>query len=96
MQIYLCSATEDSTDNGHSNKLRLPTTLRPMHYRLVLQPFVGINNTAQGEVEIQLNVVKATSKIRLHISDIAIESKGIKVCPYLEDIDEFTNIYRGK
>ncbi|KAF2365599.1 Peptidase M1 membrane alanine aminopeptidase N-terminal [Trinorchestia longiramus] len=67
------------SSNHSRNRLRLPSHVLPRHYDLKLQPFLGINDTIDGHVAIQIVVLKPTSRIRIHLQRITIKPRGIKL-----------------
>ncbi|GLV42080.1 Suppressor of ER stress-induced death [Carabus blaptoides fortunei] len=59
---------------------RLPTSLRPTHYRINIMPFIWEGNfTLNGEVTITFNVTEDTNKIILNTNDIIIHEDSVKV-----------------
>ena len=64
---------------GERNRLRLSGNIKPVSYKLRLQPFLGINSTVDGSVSIQIRVLKFMKRIRLHMENIDIKPKGLKV-----------------
>ncbi|XP_069952146.1 aminopeptidase N [Cherax quadricarinatus] len=61
--------------------IRLPKTLKPLHYVVKLQPFINGNFSIEGYVEVEIEVIEPTSNITLHIADIITKNETIKVVP---------------
>ncbi|XP_069952147.1 aminopeptidase N [Cherax quadricarinatus] len=61
--------------------IRLPKTLKPLHYVVKLQPFINGNFSIMGYVEVEIEVIEPTSNITLHIADIITKNETIKVVP---------------
>ena len=59
--------------------VRLPKSIKPVHYLVKLQPFINGNFTIHGYVEIELMVIEETSTIKLHIADIITKNDTVKV-----------------
>uniref|UniRef100_A0A6A7FYW6 Aminopeptidase n=1 Tax=Hirondellea gigas TaxID=1518452 RepID=A0A6A7FYW6_9CRUS len=79
-QMTSVAAKENNGRNRSSNnRLRLPTQVQPINYKIKLQPYVGINNTVDGHVEIEIRALRAISRIRLHMTKIFIKPRGIKL-----------------
>ncbi|KAK7085869.1 hypothetical protein SK128_006192, partial [Halocaridina rubra] len=57
--------------------MRLPRTVKPLHYIVKLQPFVNGNFSIKGYVEIEIEALEATSNITLHIADIITHNETI-------------------
>lgn len=63
-----------------SESERLPTKLLPVHYRIKIMPFITEDNfTTNGEVIITLHSTENTNSITMHINDIIIHEKEVKV-----------------
>ncbi|XP_045589793.2 aminopeptidase N isoform X1 [Procambarus clarkii] len=50
--------------------VRLPRTLKPLHYLVRLQPFINGNFSIHGHVDVDLLVLEATRSVILHMTDI--------------------------
>ncbi|XP_042891875.1 aminopeptidase N-like [Penaeus japonicus] len=61
--------------------VRLPGSLKPLHYLVKLQPFINGNFSISGYAEVEMEVLEPTSNITLHISDIITKNDTIKVHP---------------
>ncbi|XP_071514305.1 aminopeptidase Ey-like [Panulirus ornatus] len=59
--------------------VRLPRALKPLHYVIKLQPFVNGNSSIVGYVEVEMEVLEATSNITLHIDSILTKNETVKV-----------------
>lgn len=59
--------------------MRLPRALRPIHYLVKLQPLINGNFSILGYVEVEMEVLEATSNITLHIKDIITHNDTIKL-----------------
>ena len=59
--------------------MRLPRALRPLHYLVRLQPLINGNFSILGYVEVEMEVLQATSNITLHIKDIITYNDTVKV-----------------
>lgn len=74
---------EDSPAADSSDKkvmdVRLPTSLRPLHYVVHLQPFIRGNFSIAGSVEVEVEVVKETSVFTIHMADIITHNDTVKV-----------------
>lgn len=58
---------------------RLPTSLRPVHYTIRLQPFINGNLSIHGSVDIRLKVVQPTDKVVLNMADIITRNESVTV-----------------
>ena len=58
---------------------RLPRALTPLHYLVKLQPLINGNFSILGYVEVEMEVLQATSNITLHIADIITHNDTVKV-----------------
>nr|WBG54457.1 aminopeptidase N-like protein [Austinograea rodriguezensis] len=67
-----------SSDTKVKN-VRLPRSLRPLHYLVRLQPFVRGNFSIVGYVEVEVEVVTETSTFTLHMADIIAHNKTVKI-----------------
>ncbi|XP_050688572.1 aminopeptidase N-like [Eriocheir sinensis] len=79
---------EGTTEPGETGKspgktkvkdVRLPRALKPLHYLVRLQPFLGGNFTILGYVEVVVEVVEETSVFTLHMNDIISRNETVKV-----------------
>ncbi|KAK7077379.1 hypothetical protein SK128_027509 [Halocaridina rubra] len=61
--------------------LRLPTALKPLHYVVRLQPLINGNFSVMGSVQIEMEVLEATSNVTLHILGINTKNESVKVVP---------------
>lgn len=68
-----------STPKKEKINVRLPRSLKPLHYMVKLQPFINGNFSIIGYVEIGMDVVEPTSKVILHIADIITKNETVKV-----------------
>ncbi|KAK7027938.1 hypothetical protein SK128_026273 [Halocaridina rubra] len=59
--------------------IRLPRTLKPLHYTVKLQPFINGNFSINGYVDIEFEVLDSTYTIVLHILDIITHNDTVKV-----------------
>lgn len=59
--------------------VRLPRSVKPLHYKVKLQPLINGNFSILGHVEIEIEVLEATSNVTLHIADIVTKNETIKV-----------------
>ncbi|XP_050699388.1 aminopeptidase N-like isoform X2 [Eriocheir sinensis] len=66
--------------------VRLPRSLRPLHYLVKLQPLINGNLSILGYVEVEMEVLEATTNITLHIADIITHNDTIRVTTP-EDLD---------
>ncbi|XP_066966092.1 aminopeptidase N-like [Macrobrachium rosenbergii] len=67
------------SNNNEWTNVRLPTTLHPVHYVVKLQTFLNDSNSFQGYIEVELEVVKPTSRIILHLADLVVKNNTAKV-----------------
>lgn len=58
-------------DNTKFTGIRLPKTVKPIHYDINLKPNLS-DFTFQGEVRIQYESAEATKNIVLHAQDVVI------------------------
>ncbi|KAG7172389.1 Aminopeptidase N-like 4, partial [Homarus americanus] len=61
--------------------VRLPNTLKPLHYLVKLQPLINGNFSILGYVEVEMEVLESTSNVTLHIADIITKNETIRVAP---------------
>ena len=73
---FIVDEPNSEADNGSP---RLPRALRPLHYLVELQPLINGNFSILGYVEVEMEVLEATSNITLHIADIITHNDTIKV-----------------
>ncbi|XP_037798491.1 aminopeptidase N-like isoform X2 [Penaeus monodon] len=59
--------------------IRLPRSLRPLHYVIKLQPFINGNFSILGYVEVEMEVLEPTYNITLHMADIITKNDTVKV-----------------
>ncbi|XP_076040625.1 aminopeptidase N-like isoform X3 [Oratosquilla oratoria] len=59
--------------------VRLPRSLKPLHYKVRLQPFINGNFTIFGYVEIEMEVLMPTNNITLHINTIKTKNDTIQL-----------------
>lgn len=67
------------TSKPNTQSIRLPSTLKPLHYLIKLQPFVNGNSSVVGYVEVEMEVLESTSNITLHMADILTKNDSVKV-----------------
>ncbi|KAL7638669.1 UNVERIFIED_CONTAM: hypothetical protein RMT77_011241 [Armadillidium vulgare] len=86
---YLSAGGSKETFEGNSSQcsqasknLRLPPSLKPVHYNVKIQPFVTGNFSIHGHVEIIFEVVEETTSIILHLLDIITVNETIKLVSY--------------
>ncbi|XP_045117616.1 aminopeptidase N-like [Portunus trituberculatus] len=77
----ITSTTTTTTTAPEKDKIdvRLPRALRPLHYLVRLQPLINGNFSILGYVEVEMEVLQATSNITLHIRDIITYNDTVKV-----------------
>ncbi|XP_063593106.1 aminopeptidase N-like [Penaeus indicus] len=68
-----------TTKKAENFDVRLPRSLKPLHYLVKLQPFINGNFSLIGYMEVQIEVLEPTSNITLHISDIITKNDTVKV-----------------
>ncbi|KAK7082312.1 hypothetical protein SK128_000906, partial [Halocaridina rubra] len=61
--------------------IRLPRSIKPLHYVVKLQPFINGNFSIMGYVQIEMEVLEPTKNISLHILDIITKNETIKLLP---------------
>ncbi|XP_037798468.1 aminopeptidase N-like [Penaeus monodon] len=71
----LLTTRDEADDLG----IRLPSSLKPLHYLVKLQPFINGNFSIFGYMEVEMEVLEPTSKITLHMADIITKNDTIKV-----------------
>ncbi|XP_047472757.1 aminopeptidase N-like isoform X1 [Penaeus chinensis] len=72
------AATIRANEGGELD-IRLPRSLRPLHYVIKLQPFINGNFSILGHVEVEMEVLEPTSNITLHMDDIITKNDTVKV-----------------
>ncbi|XP_063590569.1 aminopeptidase N-like [Penaeus indicus] len=68
-----------TTKKAENFDVRLPRSLKPLHYLVKLQPFINGNFSLIGYMEVEMEVLEPTSNITLHISDIITKNDTVKV-----------------
>ncbi|KAK3857882.1 hypothetical protein Pcinc_035893 [Petrolisthes cinctipes] len=74
--------TEGKQEMTHEERmewLRLPLSLKPLHYLVKLQPLINGNFSILGYVEVEVEVLEATTNFTLHIADIITNNNTVKV-----------------
>ncbi|XP_063887273.1 aminopeptidase N-like isoform X2 [Scylla paramamosain] len=71
--------TDERESETKKGSPRLPRALRPLHYLVRLQPLINGNFTILGYVEVEMEVLEATSNITLHIADIITHNDTVKL-----------------
>lgn len=61
--------------------VRLPRSVKPLHYKVKLQPLINGNFSILGYVEVEVEVLEATSNVTLHIADIVTKNETIRLAP---------------
>jgi hypothetical protein len=64
--------TTAATENG----ALLPDDVKPVHYNVTVQPHES-NWTFDGEVEVELRVLKTTRQIVLHVDELNVTSQAV-------------------
>ncbi|XP_068246618.1 uncharacterized protein [Palaemon carinicauda] len=59
--------------------VRLPRSIKPLHYVVKLQPFINGNFSIMGYVEIEMEAVMSTDNITVHMTDISTRNDTIKL-----------------
>lgn len=80
----ITSEDESQLENVSLNdevNFRLPTSLKPIHYIIKLQPLINSNRSIFGSVEIEFEVVEAAANVTLHINNIITKNETVKVVP---------------
>lgn len=77
--IHHMVAPDPEPKSPRATDIRLPTALNPVNYVVKLQPFINGNFSIMGSVEIEIEVLEATSNITLHILDIITINDSVKV-----------------
>ncbi|XP_066967140.1 aminopeptidase N-like [Macrobrachium rosenbergii] len=79
---------QDNKDAQVSDEtdIRLPDTMKPLHYTIKIQPFVNGNLTIHGFMEVDIEVLKNTSEITLHAADIQCIYHTAKLSPLDDDV----------
>ncbi len=72
----MLTSTSDAGRTDDRSVYRLPTAVRPSHYRLTLEPDLSAA-TFTGEVWIELDVREATASIVLNAAELAINSAAL-------------------
>ncbi|XP_063887378.1 aminopeptidase N-like isoform X1 [Scylla paramamosain] len=73
------NSTASLSSNTKVTDVRLPASLRPLHYQLQLQPFVRGNFSINGYVQVEVEVVTETSVFTLHMADIITHNETVKI-----------------
>nr|XP_027223187.1 aminopeptidase N-like [Penaeus vannamei] len=77
---WVTTTTEASRSLGPVDlDVQLPRSIKPLHYVVKLQPFINGNFSIVGYMEVDMEVLKPTSNITLHISDIITKNDTVKV-----------------
>nr|XP_027223184.1 aminopeptidase N-like [Penaeus vannamei] len=77
---WVTTTTEASRSLGPVDlDVRLPRSIKPLHYVVKLQPFINGNFSIVGYMEVEMEVLEPTSNITLHISDIITKNDTVKV-----------------
>ncbi|XP_044735746.1 aminopeptidase N-like isoform X2 [Chrysoperla carnea] len=72
---------------------RLPTHMKPTHYRIQLTPFITEGNfTTDGDVSIKLTCLKNSYNITLNVNDILIDERSVNLCQFDYKQTECNNI----
>ncbi|XP_063609324.1 aminopeptidase N-like [Penaeus indicus] len=74
----LVNATESSSSVPEED-IRLPQSLRPLHYLIQLQPFINGNFSILGYLKVEVEVLDTTSNVILHMLDIVTKNDTVKV-----------------
>ncbi|XP_018012073.1 aminopeptidase N [Hyalella azteca] len=78
-----CLPPSDSNTSGEIASplpsARLPTSLRPLNYRLTLEPFLESPWTLKGELVLMMRVEQTTNNITLNMLDMIILNDTVKV-----------------
>ncbi|XP_050688585.1 aminopeptidase N-like isoform X2 [Eriocheir sinensis] len=69
---------------------RLPTALSPTHYYVQLQPFIDGNFSIIGHVDVEFEVLEATSNFTFNILDIVTHNETVKVVSTDASATEFS------
>lgn len=66
--------TVSSDIRANETDYRLPTNVRPIHYKITLDPLIEETDpsTFNGEVTIRVKVIEETESITLHYNDLTI------------------------
>ncbi|ROT72062.1 putative aminopeptidase N [Penaeus vannamei] len=72
-------ASANTTSSEEKLNVRLPKSLKPLHYLLKLQPLVNGNFSTLGYVEVEMEVLEPTSQIIFHMADIITKNDTVKV-----------------
>ncbi|XP_069977183.1 aminopeptidase N [Penaeus vannamei] len=78
-------ASSVSLNERETSNLRLPRSLKPLHYSLRLQPFINGNFSILGHVEVEMEVLEPTSNITLHMADIITKNDTAKLLALEEE-----------
>ena len=71
---------ELNDENQHKgDDYRLPTSVKPHHYLVKLQPFINGNFSIKGYVEILIEALEPASNITVHVENMTINTQEIKV-----------------
>ncbi|ROT69085.1 putative aminopeptidase N-like isoform X2 [Penaeus vannamei] len=75
---WVTTTTEASRSLGPVDlDVRLPRSIKPLHYVVKLQPFINGNFSIVGYMEVEMEVLEPTSNITLHISDIITKNDTV-------------------
>ncbi|KAB7507572.1 Thyrotropin-releasing hormone-degrading ectoenzyme [Armadillidium nasatum] len=78
-KIQKPEAESRDTKTDADSKLRLPSSVVPVHYVLRLHPRFDEDFLVTGSVEIEVEVREATQRLKLHASHIHINKTSVKV-----------------
>ncbi|KAK3860173.1 hypothetical protein Pcinc_033761 [Petrolisthes cinctipes] len=73
------TTTTTTTPLEEEISVRLPLSLKPLHYLVKLQPLINGNFSILGYVEVEVEVLEATTNFTLHIADIITNNNTVKV-----------------
>nr|XP_045582294.1 aminopeptidase N-like isoform X1 [Procambarus clarkii] len=71
--------TTEPTARKRRPDVRLPRALKPLRYLVKLQPFINGDFSIRGYVEVEMEVLEATSNITLHIHNIVTKNDTVRV-----------------
>ncbi|XP_047471494.1 aminopeptidase N-like [Penaeus chinensis] len=63
-------------------EMRLPRTVKPLHYVIKLQPFINGNTSVHGFMEVEIEVLEQTRNITFHGDNMQCDFNSVKLVTY--------------
>ena len=90
LQSPSANETEGSSSSSKVRDVRLPTTLRPLYYKVDLVPYVdpAKNFTIDGTVRIDILCLEDTDRITIHSKNITVNTASVTVTEKIIESNE--------